>query len=126
MTAFTETELDRIGDADELRIASRRSDGSLRGYVIIWVVRVGDELYVRSAYGPTNPWYRRAIASGSGRIQAGGVERDTTFDQLAEDDPVHEAIHAAFHEKYDSHGLQYVEPVAEKGGTASTLRLVAA
>jgi hypothetical protein len=39
----------------------------LRPYVTMWVVRANDELYVRSAYGPNNPWFRRAKASGAGR-----------------------------------------------------------
>jgi Uncharacterized protein conserved in bacteria (DUF2255) len=47
------------------------------------VVRVDDQLYVRSAYGPDNPWFRRAKASGVGRIGAGGLERDVTFAEAA-------------------------------------------
>jgi hypothetical protein len=72
MSAWSPDELERIGRATELRVASRRSNGSLRPYVTIWVVGVGDELYVRSAHGPTNGWYRRAKASGAGRIHTGG------------------------------------------------------
>ena len=70
---WTEDELRRIGGATELRIASRRHDGSLRPYVTIWTVRAGDGLYVRSAYGMGNPWFRRATASGTGRIRAAGL-----------------------------------------------------
>jgi hypothetical protein len=53
-------ELSRIGQAEELQVASARPDGTMRRYVTIWVVRVGDDLYIRSAYGPNNPWYVRA------------------------------------------------------------------
>jgi hypothetical protein len=66
-TTWTPDELDRIGDAEELDLASRRPDGSLRAHVTMWVVRAGDDVYVRSAYGPQNPWYVRATASGTGR-----------------------------------------------------------
>jgi hypothetical protein len=76
MATWTSEELDRVGNAEELGLASRRKDGTLRPYVTMWVVRAGNDVYVRSAYGPGNPWYRRAKASGSGRIRAGGVERD--------------------------------------------------
>ncbi|HXZ71158.1 MAG TPA: DUF2255 family protein, partial [Streptosporangiaceae bacterium] len=62
MTTWPPDELERIGDAEELQLASRRPDGSLRPYVTMWVVRAGSDLYVRSAYGPDNPWYRRATA----------------------------------------------------------------
>ena len=48
MTAWTSEELNKIGKAEELQIASLRKDGSLRSMRIIWVVRVGDDLYVRS------------------------------------------------------------------------------
>jgi hypothetical protein len=85
-------------------------------------VRAGDELYVRSAYGPTNPWYRRARASGSGRIRAGGVEHDVTFGDAAAD--AHTAIDAAYHAKYDSHGPEIVGTVVGKQTEAVTIRLL--
>src|SRR6185503_18528750 len=85
MTTWTKDELTRIGGAEELQLASVRPDGTLRPYVTMWVVRAGDDLYVRSAHGPTNPWYRRAKASGAGRIRAGGLERDVTFAEAAPD-----------------------------------------
>jgi hypothetical protein len=92
MTGWTEEELGRI-EARELQLASFRRDGTLRPYVTMWVVRANDELYVRSAYGPNNPWFRRAKASGAGRIRAGGLERDVSF---AEPVPgVHGGIDAA-------------------------------
>jgi hypothetical protein len=73
MPGWTADELSTIGKADELQITSRRRDGSLRPYVTIWVVRSGDNLYVRSAYGHDNGWFQRALSSGAGRIRAGGV-----------------------------------------------------
>ncbi len=73
MMAWTNDELTRIGGAEELQLASTRRDGTLRPYVTMLAVRAGNDLYVRSAYGPDNPWYRRAKASGSGRIRAGGL-----------------------------------------------------
>ena len=51
ITRWTDDELRRVGDAEELQLASARTDGSLSAYVTMWVVRVGDELYVRSAHG---------------------------------------------------------------------------
>ncbi len=51
MAPWKSDELDRIEAAQELEIAPRRRDGSLRTPVPIWVVRAGDDLYVRAAYG---------------------------------------------------------------------------
>lgn len=55
MATWTQEELTRIGDAEELDIAARRPDGSLRPFVTIWVVRGGDDLYYgqsRAVKGP--------------------------------------------------------------------------
>jgi hypothetical protein len=122
MPAWTDSELSRIGAADELKIASQRPDGSLRNDVIIWTVRVGDDVYVRSAYGSTNPWYRRAVASGVGRITAGGVQKDVEFVDAAADD--HAAIDAAYHAKYDRYGPAIVGSVVGPDAAPATLRLV--
>ena len=122
LTDWTDEELRRIGDATELELASARRTERLRPYVTMWVVRAGDELYVRSAYGPENPWYRRAMASGRGRIRAGGVERDVTFADAAPD--VHAAIDAAYHAKYDRYGPRIVGTVVGPQAEAVTVRLV--
>lgn len=121
MAGWTADELAAVGSAEELKITSMRADGSLRPYVTIWVVRVGDELYVRSAYGGDNPWYRRAKAAGSGRIRAGGLERDVTF--AAADAGVHPAIDAAYHAKYDRYGPAIVGTVVGEQAAPVTIRL---
>lgn len=121
MSGWTPDELRRIGSAEELRIASRKPDGTLQGYVTIWVVRVGDDLYVRSAYGSDNPWYRRAITSGAGRIRADGVEKDVTFAASSGDDQP--AIDHAYHAKYDRYGPAIVGSVTGAHAHDLTIRL---
>ena len=123
MTTWTADELDRIGRATELAVASRRADGTLSPYVTIWGVRSGDDIYIRSAYGPGNGWYRRAKARQAGRIRAGGVERDVQFAEAA---GVHPAIDAAYHAKYDRYGPQIVGTVVGPSAAAVTLRVVPA
>lgn len=126
MTAWRGDELIAVGDADEVQIASRRPDGTVRPFVTIWVVRVGAEIYVRSAHGRDNPWFRRALASGSGRIEADGVTRDVTFEEPDEDADLDAAIDAAFHAKYDHYGAALVDPVVSAESERATLRIVAA
>lgn len=122
MTTWTATELARIGAADELQISSRRRDGSLRRFVTIWAVRHGDDIYVRSAYGPENGWFVRALASGEGRIRAGGVERDVTFERP--DGSVDGGLDEAYHSKYDRYGRRIVGTVVGSDAARTTLRLV--
>lgn len=115
-------DLRSIGVSEELELASRRPDGSLRPFVTMWVVRAGHDLYIRSAYGPGNPWYRRATASGAGRIRAGGIERDVSFAQAAAE--AQGDIDAAYHAKYDRYGPRIVGSVTGPDVHKVTVRLV--
>jgi hypothetical protein len=122
MTTWTTEDLSRVGEAEEIKLATARADGSLRPYVTMWVVRADDELYVRSAYGPDNPWFRRAKISGAGRIRAGGQERDVAFAEPSLG--VHAAIDAAYHAKYDRYGPKIVGTVVGPQTEAVTIRLL--
>jgi hypothetical protein len=125
VTTWTSDELNKIGEADELRIASIRSDGTLRKPVTIWVVRVGDDLYVRSAYEHNAAWFRGTQVRHEGRIWAGGVEKDVTFVDIAEaDQDIHEQIDAAYRTKYRRYPERFVRPVVSAESRSVTLKLV--
>jgi hypothetical protein len=49
MAAWTPQELERIAAAEELGIAPVRRSGELRRATSIWVVRAGEDVYVRAA-----------------------------------------------------------------------------
>jgi hypothetical protein len=122
VTAWTQDELARIGGAEELQVTSYRSDGTLRPYTTIWTVRAGDDVYVRSAHGRENGWFRRALASAVGRIRAGGVDKDVSFVEPPYD--VHAAVDAAYHTKYDRYGQAIVGSVTGPHAVGETFRLV--
>ena len=123
MTAWTGDELASIETADELQIAALRPDGSLRHPVTIWVVRDGDDLYVRSARGSAGAWFRGALVRHEGHIQSGGVDRDVTF--VAETDPaVNDQIDAAYRTKYRGYSPAYVDPMVTPDVRATTLKLI--
>ena len=122
MTGWTTEELERIDTTDNVGVASRRTDGSLRRFITIWAVRVGDQVYVRSAYGPDNPWFVRAQASGTGSIKVAGHEHDVAFE--VPDAAVDEAVTAAFHAKYHRHPPKSVASVVSADAVRCTLRLL--
>ena len=119
---WTDDQLEAVGEAVELELASRRPDGSLGPYVTMWVARAGDDLFVRSAGGPERPWYRHARASGTGRIRAGGVEADVRFDRAPES--TQPAIDDAYHAKYDRFGPGPVDHVTGSDSHPNTIRLL--
>jgi hypothetical protein len=122
MSTWTNDELDKIGNAEELQIASLRSDGTLRKPVTIWVVRVGDDLYVRSVYGRTSAWFRGTQVRHEGRIWAGGVEKQVTF--VDENDPgINGQIDEEYLAKYRRYP-QYVAPMVTPEVRAATIKLV--
>jgi hypothetical protein len=47
--------------------------------VTIWVVRHGDDLHGRSAYGRTSTWFRGTQDRDEGHINAGGNDKDVLF-----------------------------------------------
>jgi len=99
MAQWTSDELKKIETAEELTIASLRHDGTLRKPVIIWVVRVGDDLYVRSVRGRTSDWFRGVQTRYEGQIRAGGVIKDVTFMEVT-DAAINDQIDAAYAAKY--------------------------
>jgi hypothetical protein len=121
-TQWNPTELDEVAAGDELDIAPVRPDGTLWPYRTIWVVRVGDDLYVRSWRGRGGGWFRHALQRQQGRIRAGGVERDVTVEEPDDDDP--HSIDDAYRRKYARYAGTYVEPMVGPVATAATLRVV--
>ncbi|MFI9487780.1 DUF2255 family protein [Promicromonospora sp. NPDC052451] len=124
MSSWTEHELEQAEVSDELHVSSYRQDGTLRPYVTIWAVRLGDAVYVRSAYGPGNGWFRRARASGTGRVRVGDVERDVRVEVPADD--VHPSLDDVYRAKYGRYGKRMVDTVAGPELTGATLRVVPA
>ena len=109
MRNWTAEELDRIGAADELEIAALDPDGTLRPATTIWVVRVGDDLYVRSYRGRSGGWFRSVLRRPEGRIRAGGLTRDVTFTEP--DDADQAAIDRAYRAKYSRYDAVIVDPM---------------
>jgi hypothetical protein len=121
MTAiWTPEDLDAIAATDEIEIAPRRADGTLGRATTIWIVRVGGDLYVRSYRGPGGSWYRAARRTHEGRLRAGGIERDVTFD--ADHDADRTAIDDAYRAKYGH--SSYVDAMIVPEVASTTLRLV--
>jgi hypothetical protein len=122
MSTWTKGELDKIARAEELEIETRRRDGTLRDPVTVWVVRVGDDLYVRSVKGRAGAWFSGAVASHQGRVKAGGVQRHVTF--VEANDAPNDETDRAYRAKYGRYAASIVNTVLTPQARAATLRLV--
>jgi hypothetical protein len=122
MRPWTTAELEKIEKADELDLSSLRQDGAYRNPVTMWVVRVGEGLFVRSVKGRSGPWFCGTQTRHEGRIRSGGVEKNVMF--VDETDPkVNEKIDTAYREKYRRYPNEYVDACLTPEARASTIKL---
>jgi hypothetical protein len=123
-TAWTSDELSTIGAAEELQIAPLRQDGSLRKPVTVWVVRQGDDLYVRSVNGRTAAWFRGAQDRHEAHIDAGGVVKDVLLVETNDLNDLNDAIDSAYRTKYCRYDADIVNSDLTPQARAATLKLV--
>jgi hypothetical protein len=119
MSSWTPEELTAIGDAVEVGIASLRRDGTLTRPRIVWAVRDGDEIYLRSVNGSDGAWYRSTRVRHEGRIRAGGIEHDIAFVDTTERN---ERVDAAYRSKYRGWGVG-LDRITRPLAAATTMRL---
>ena len=122
MTTWTSEELDIVGRAEELELASLRDDGTLRKSVTVWVVRHADDLYVRSGYGRDAAWFRATQVRREGRIKAGGVEKDVLF--VDADSALNDQIDEAYRAKYFRYGERWINATVTPEAQFATIKLV--
>jgi len=99
----------------------RRQDGTLRRPKTIWVVPVADRVFIRSTNGRGAAWFRWALATGRGRIQAGGTGYDVVFSEVQQDDLP--AVDDAYRSKYGRYA-SVVDHLLDDGPRAATLELL--
>jgi hypothetical protein len=87
----------------------------------MWVVRLGDELYVRSVNGRSASWFRGAQDRHEARVRAGGVTKRV---DLVETDDNGDKIDAAYRSKYRRYAAYIVDSIVSPRAAAATLKLV--
>jgi hypothetical protein len=110
-----------VDAAHELEIAVRRADGTLRGWTPIWVVRVGEQVYVRTWFRRDTGWFGHAVSEGRASVRVPGLDAEVTIvDVGGGGDDVRAEVDDAYRAKYGEHGAASM--VTTDAG-ATTLRL---
>ncbi|HEY2520161.1 MAG TPA: DUF2255 family protein [Streptosporangiaceae bacterium] len=123
--AWTPEQLERIGAAEELRIASRRPDGSLRRWVPIWVVAAGGQVYVRTWHRRTTGWFGQVLTEPRARVQVPGLEADVVVEDVgAGPGELRSSVDEAYRGKYARYGHSTIGQMVNDSAAAATLRLM--
>ena len=91
MIKWSDEELHKIVEVDDLHISPFREDGVTYGTSTwIWSVAIDDALYVRGYNGQKSRWYQAAVRQRAGRIIAGGMTMEVSFERV--DGPINDRI----------------------------------
>ena len=117
--------LQRIVKAEELEIAARRTDGTLRRWVPIWVVGVGGRIYVRTWHRRDTGWFGQVLDSRRARIRVPGLEADVAVEDIGKGEAALRAdVDAAYRTKYGRYGATTVDRMLTDEAAAATLGLI--
>jgi hypothetical protein len=118
--AWARGELQKIVEADDLRVAPFREDGATYGTPTwIWSVAVDGELFVRAYNGLSSRWHRAAVRQKAGKIVAAGLTKDVAFAPV--EGPINDRIDEAYRAKYTN--SPYLAPMIGKRARAATVRI---
>lgn len=122
MISWTSDELTKIGEADD----PDRHRGAQRAVAPerceFQLVRLGDDLYVRSVNGRAAAWFRGTQVRHEGHIRADGVDKDVTF--VDGDHTLDDELDASYRAKYRRYAANIVDSVLSPEARAATIKLV--
>jgi hypothetical protein len=118
--SWSQEELQKIAETDDLHIAPFREDGTTYGTPTwIWSVAVDGDLYVRAYNRQSSRWYQAALRQKAGRIIAAGLTKEVAFEPV--DGAIRDRIDAAYRAKYRS--SPYLNPMIGARARAATVRI---
>jgi hypothetical protein len=110
----------RLAETEEITIFTQRSAESPAHRTTIWVVVVGDVVYVRSVRGKAGRWYKEITANPVGAIHLPG-ERISVHAVPVTDNKTIEQVSQEYLRKY--HGSEYAPAMVRHEVLDTTLRL---
>jgi hypothetical protein len=117
MAKFAADTLSALRDIEEVRIRTRKHPKSA---VVIWVVVVDDEVFVRSFRGTRGRWYRDLAAGGPATLELAGCQVAVEAIPATDSGAIDRAS-GAYLSKYRS--SSYAQAMVQPDTLATTLRL---
>jgi hypothetical protein len=118
---FAPDALEVLERMDEVRIEPSREGQAVKP-VIIWVVVVDGQVYVRSARGAAGHWYQALLRRPQGTLHAGRVRIPFRAQHVSEPDTVAH-VNEAYQRKYGHKWPAETESMLVEDVVPTTLRL---
>lgn len=112
---WTEEQLAALNETDELKLTIGGKT------VIIWMVTVEGQVFVRSVYGRGSKWFQRALTHGHGEASVGRVQRNVRL--VEPGGQVQAAVDAAFRAKYQRYASSIVDSTVTAKAQGASLQL---
>jgi hypothetical protein len=120
MAAWSNDELQKIAQSDDLHISPFREDGVTYGTPTwIWSVVVDGELFVRAYSGRNSSWHGAALRQKAGRITAAGMTKEVSFHPF--EGAINDRIDEAYRAKYSS--SPYLSPMINEQARSATIKI---
>ncbi len=120
MAGWSEEELSKIAQADDLHISPFREDGITYGTPTwIWSVVVDGDLYVRAYNGQKSRWYQAAMKQKRGKISVAGTTEDVAFESV--DGTINDRVDDAYRAKYKT--SPYLGPMIGARARSATVKI---
>jgi hypothetical protein len=121
MSSWSPEHADTIGAAEEIRLAPLRPDGTAHTPVTMWVVRVDERLFIRSAYGRSGSWFGQVTKTRQALLHVGGSEYAVEVREPGHDFDT--AIDEGYRTKYRGQ-TSSVDAMVAAGAQEATLELL--
>ena len=102
---------------------ARAARWTLQDSRIVWVVRHGHDVYVRSVNGPGGAWFQGVQARHAGHVSAGAVDADVLFEDA--DHGLDDEIDEEYRRKYGRSSTA-VDRITSPDARSTTVRFVRA
>lgn len=121
IVGWNEEELKLFDSSDELHLSSSRADGRLSSPTTMWMVRRGQDVFVRSVNGRASQWFRRTQEAKQGRIQVGHLEQDVQFKEV--DAAIADELDELYRRKYGRYAQSIVDRITSDYAREAALEL---
>ncbi|URL61197.1 DUF2255 family protein [Acetilactobacillus jinshanensis] len=100
--------LKSLTNEQTIKVAPDYADHRALTPIIVWFVRVGNDLYVRAYRGPRSKWYQSAVKQGTGQAELDGHQLSVKFAPVDRSSFVNKTVNQEYLAKYHGNSMLWM------------------